>query len=294
MKRVHGFTFFDDCEISDYGDEASLFNCFSTKTNFTVRSHVEAYSSHDQIPITQLGKYCFHESRVKHLFFSPNSQIQEIRYSSFINSNIRTFVIPMSLKSLEMKANEKVRCIVPKFHKYIIESDDKCIYKKYPLQLIHFRFQPRRRHISFRKTIEIIGTRLMKKNEMIVSIHFPSSVIEIQESSFKKCPNLRYVTFSKDSKLKKICSTAFSWTNIRKIRIPASCEIIYSHAFSMCANLSDVIFEEPSNLMKIGEMAFRYTSIKHFEFPKSLKTVGQYAFQFSKLEEMIQKLMNLQ
>jgi len=101
---------------------------------------------------------------------------------------------------------------------------------------------------------------------------------EICSEAFLDCKLLETITFSKNAKLEKIGSAAFSFCyQLESITIPSSVKIIEGYTFF--GSLSEVIFEENSNLAYIGDRAFyECKELESIELPNSLKYIGTEAF----------------
>lgn len=79
-----------------------------------------------------------------------------------------------------------------------------------------------------------IGFQVFSKTA-ISSVHIPNTVTSIGMQAFAYCPNLKHVTFDKDSSLEIIEPIAFSGChNLTYIKLPDSLHIIEHLAFNNC------------------------------------------------------------
>ena len=117
-------------------------------------------------------------------------------------------------------------------------------------------------------------------NDALTSIVVASSVMIIGNSAFSSCSNLTSVTFSSDSQLKTISSTAFRSSGLSgSITLPASVESIGNNALSYCESLTSVNLNELTLLTTINESAFRASALSgSLTLPTSVTSIGQFAF----------------
>ena len=82
--------------------------------------------------------------------------------------------------------------------------------------------------------IVAIGFQAFSKTA-ISSVHIPNTVTSIGMQAFAYCPNLKHVTFDKDSSLEIIEPIAFSGcNNLTYIKLPDSLHVIEHLAFNNC------------------------------------------------------------
>jgi hypothetical protein len=96
----------------------------------------------------------------------------------------------------------------------------------------------------------------------ITGLTIPSKVERIGYAAFSECVNLKTVTFSENSELKKIDSATYfgegvfeGCTSITKIELPEKLEVIGQRAFFNCTNLEEVVILS-KKLDKIEQFAF--------------------------------------
>ena len=110
----------------------------------------------------------------------------------------------------------------------------------------------------------------------------PSEVVEIGESAFSDCKNLKSVQFEENSKLKYIRKEAFCGTALTEIVIQKNVIEIGDGSFANCNKLKDLLFEEnldPDPVqVEIGSMAFSKTRLASISFPKNVSYIGSGAF----------------
>lgn len=88
-----------------------------------------------------------------------------------------------------------------------------------------------------------------------MNLFIPANVSMIYSSAFYDCKNLKSVTFSQDSKLRKI-DNVFELANIASIKIPSRAEEIEKLAFYGCNSLESITFSKDSKLRIIGIESF--------------------------------------
>ena len=116
------------------------------------------------------------------------------------------------------------------------------------------------------------GTRIM-------SINIPKKIEQIQENTFKSCHALKEVTFTSESKLIEILSSAFSdCSQLRKISLPLSVYKLESSCFSGCSALESIELSPKIQIIP-NSCFYKCVNLKEIEFPKSLSTIEQAAFK---------------
>ncbi len=115
-------------------------------------------------------------------------------------------------------------------------------------------------------------------NSSIISVVIPASVTEIDDDAFKKCENLRSVTFlHDDDDTITFGSGAFeSCSKLLSVEFNMNVEGLGKGTFYWCTSLERVVL--PDNVTDLGS-AFHYClSLKEINIPKSVKRVsGFYA-----------------
>ena len=91
------------------------------------------------------------------------------------------------------------------------------------------------------KTVAILGPNSFQNTNNFDTVHIPSSVLNIGNSAFMGCVNLKYLGFNSDTKLTTIAQDAFNGTSIRHPKIPATVLSIGDGAFNT-TNLYSVTF----------------------------------------------------
>ncbi|WP_051259816.1 stalk domain-containing protein [Peptoniphilus mikwangii] len=87
---------------------------------------------------------------------------------------------------------------------------------------------------------------------------------------------IKSVTFPNTIEI--IDEDAFSFNDIKEIKIPASVRIIGKYSFYDC-ELSKIIFEENSILESIEKKAFKHNRLSDINIPNTLKEIGEEAFE---------------
>ena len=110
-------------------------------------------------------------------------------------------------------------------------------------------------------------------------ISFPSTLMEIGQSAFKKCDNiaLREIDLSR-TKLTHIAHTTFQeCSSLCKVKLPEGLQEIRTHSFYQCQELKDINF--PSSITYIGAFAFNGCHLlEKVNLPDGLKEILREAF----------------
>ena len=189
------------------------------------------------------------------------SNIIRIEDYAFINSNVKSVIIPDTTTNLGM-----------------------------------FAFSS-----SFNLSNVIIGKKLNSISAYafnnclnLQDIIIPNNIISIDNNAFEGS-NLSNISFESNSKLLSIDDNAFARTSIKRINIPKTVVSIGNNAFYYTPFLAELSFEDGSNLYEIGSNAFAKTyDLTVINFPSNLAIIGDYAFAESSLSESITLPNNLE
>lgn len=126
---------------------------------------------------------------------------------------------------------------------------------------------------KFRSSLEKHGAF---QSTALIEINLPNDIIEIGESTFEHCANLKKILFP-DS-LKVIGSSSFSFCeSLEEVYLPSKVDTIQSFAFSYCRRLSKVVLN--NSLRKIDYGAFGGNSSLHkIIIPQSVVEFGDRIF----------------
>ena len=114
------------------------------------------------------------------------------------------------------------------------------------------------------------------RDSELKNINIPSSVTNIGDCAFSKCPNL--IKINIPTSVTNIGSEAFAWcTGLTNIDIPTSVTSIGSYAFEACTGLTSI--DMPTNVTKIEDGTFYgCTNLASANIPTSVTSIGDYAF----------------
>ncbi|MDK2819782.1 MAG: leucine-rich repeat protein [Mycoplasmataceae bacterium] len=132
---------------------------------------------------------------------------------------------------------------------------------------------------KFAPNVTIIGDLAFYLNDFLVYIEIPSSIVEIDSTSFAFTNVLRTIVFEENSNLVIIGSAAFSHSAITSINIPYSVEAILSSAFISTKSLKKITFDTNSNLKLIDSYAFTASSIETITLPDKDFSLDDNAFE---------------
>ena len=112
----------------------------------------------------------------------------------------------------------------------------------------------------------------------IKNINMPKNVEQIADFTFY-ASSLELISFTNDSKLKKIGASAFrSCYKLTNIEIPLNVEILGSYCFYE-SGLEEINFNENIKLESIEESTFAATKLKEITIPNSVRIINNNAFR---------------
>ena len=126
--------------------------------------------------------------------------------------------------------------------------------------------------------IEIIGAGAFRANNIVKTLVFPTTVLEIGKRAFKDCTSIEGVISLPES-LMRIGEAAFSGCDsIEKIELPTYLKYIEDLAFYRCKSIKGIV-EIPESVVSIGEDAFNECiSIELIVVPEGVKEINEDAF----------------
>lgn len=248
--------------------------------------------------------YC---TKLKHVTFSRDSQLESIGRNAFSNSSIVSIDIPSSLRiigahsfyncrslySLKIPENSKLEKIQKWAfygtlitHIFIPATVDVLeeMWFEGMSDLDSIIISPENKRFSFLdENHQIICSKSDINSEIFDVISFsigsiekvivPSTITKIASSCFMYCDSLVSVEFEKDSQLEVIERLAFYDTLIENIKIPSHVNFIGNNAFGYCLNLVEFSFENNSQLTFFSEELFEESSIEKLTIPESITEI---------------------
>lgn len=261
--------------------------------------------------IKRILPYAFHYCQMlETIWFTDDSNLQEIKYGAFYECSIKSISIPPSVTKIDNMAFYKCKNlerieISPNSNLCYLGSDlfyntkIKAIYlpeKVYHLSISCFNYTPllsdiiispdNKNFLYFED--KIIMRKSNKDRDEFDSIFFakrdlrnlviPSFIQYIFPFAFEYSTNLTKVDFSIDSNLKVIYKYAFYCSSIEELILPPSVTKICQNAFDNCKKLRRVVFHENSQLKLIDKCAFQFSSIERITIPQCCTKILDYAF----------------
>lgn len=169
--------------------------------------------------------------------------------------SLNAVIIPKEVKNVGRNpfADTGIGRIVNHSHSFLYE--DGLLYtNRYPKRLVACILAGPTVHIK--DGTEIIGAYAFNELSQITEIYVPESVIEIEDSAFQGCRNLKHIHFANG--LKKIGNFAFDGcSSLSQISLPDTVLEIGRGAFSSCTSITE--FRLPKYLVKVGDLVFEYT-----------------------------------
>lgn len=109
----------------------------------------------------------------------------------------------------------------------------------------------------------------------VIAVSFPDSVIELCDSAFDSCIDLKQIDFNEG--LIKVGNYCFqSCWFLNSVSFPKSLKIIESYAFDECIRLKEILFN--GDIEHIGAYAFSETSVVSVSLPEGLTFLGNCLF----------------
>lgn len=118
----------------------------------------------------------------------------------------------------------------------------------------------------------------------IIEINLPDSLTKIGESAFESCGFLKTVSFSDDSKLETIGSSAFRWSALQNFEMPSSVKTIGAAAFAS-TNIKNIVI--PNGVIKINVNAFNNTPLADIVISSSVTAIENGAFYSCELLKVV-------
>ena len=127
--------------------------------------------------------------------------------------------------------------------------------------------------------ITVIAKGAFYECDNLTAVTIPASVTTIMDNAFDGCSSLASVSFTGNSQLTTIGSSAFAYTYISSIHIPAGVTDIDYSAFDNCNELTTVVFDGESHLTEIKDFVFNCCAeLTEITIPSTVTSIGNYAF----------------
>ena len=166
---------------------------------------LEIPSSIDNLPVTGIGMYAFQMTKIKSIVF-PDT-IEEIGMYAFgYCDNLTSVTFPDSLKRMKLRTFESCKSLSEvNFPDHLVETGE-CSFdntpwldaqrKKDPLVIVNGALVDARTasgKVTIPSGVKYVSGSAFARNETVTSVVFPTSVTDIRENIFWKCPNLTSV-----------------------------------------------------------------------------------------------------
>lgn len=214
----------------------------------------------DKYEIKRIKMCVFSKTKnIKSIKFAKNAKIDDFS-NSFKSSKIKCITFPLSVPQFE--------------HQYSINCDS----------LTTIRFQEDSQ----------IQKLCLTLNESLESINFPSSIKEINQDIFKKCPKLNQIIISPNNKyygyidknqkmigkksnpdLDYFDVLIFACRDISQANIPSNIAQIESYTFNCCTKLYSIHFSNNSKLKTLNQNVFSNCLFKKFVVPPSITKINE-------------------
>lgn len=193
--------------------------------------------------------------------------VSQIGEGAFYSSNIKTLVIPNSVKTVDQYA----------FNNALYLSSVNFIGGTTSIGRYAFYGCKNLKSVKLNSGLETIDTYVFYGCSSLKKIEIPDSVKMIGGYCFSFCEALESVKLSEN--ITTIEDDTFSWcTSLKSIVIPSKVKTIGWQAFSSCTSMERVIM--PNSLKEIKEDGFnRCKALKTVSIPNSVTKIGNGAFE---------------
>lgn len=257
-----------DSQLKRIGN--NTFNCCTRLKSFHFPSLLKS-----------IGDKAFQYNKISSGYHLENTNVRHVGYHAFNDLRCVKVFLPPTVTFQSIINNCECVLVFEQNHPFVaIDEKSYCF-----LNGIIFLGKTFKKKILIRRGVERIAKSCFLSSR-INSISIPASVIEICEYAFFECKFLRYVHFSRDSRLKEIKSLAFyGCFSIKKISFPRSLLYLRSSAFNNCISLEKVVFPSDSQLLII-ESPFPQTIINEIILPQSTREIGNIGHEMKKLKRV--------
>ncbi|MBQ8293385.1 MAG: leucine-rich repeat protein [Bacilli bacterium] len=206
--------------------------------------------------VTKIGEYAFGECiNLKNVYFAENSQLTTIGYGAFEEcKSIENINLPVLVEEIGegvFYGCESLKNINIVANNVNYSSENGVLYNNDGTTLILYPAGKSSSTYCIPEGVKVIGEGSFMGSETLKEIIIPSSVTDINRSSFSRCENLEKVQFLNESELTTIGDYAFSYCkNLIEINIPNSVETIGEEVFYNCKGLTSIRI--PESLVNIG------------------------------------------
>lgn len=145
--------------------------------------------------------------------------------------------------------------------------------------LIHYFLDEDEDSIKIPNNVKKIGSNfLCSYSDCVKEIFIPSSVTEIESSSFYNCKNLKCVKFEDNDSVKAIGIGAFKGcTSLSSIVLPKQLKIINKSLFCGCLSLKELQIPDSVEIIELSAFE-NCNSIEEVVIPFGVKKLSSYAF----------------
>ena len=281
---VIGCPEFDERDIREYAvTPGTIIICANAFVHCSLLQKIDIPSS-----VQIIGAYAFYGCTFKHLKLKES--IQYIDKDAFSGSAIEEIIIPdgklpyfvsiapncSTLFVEESKRSEKMSTLV------LQEDIDNAwideyggIYSSDKKRLLKCDVTIAKYHV--RNGVLVIANNAFKNNPALECIILPDSLLEIGESAFEYCKNLKEINIP--PRVGQIRRRTFLGCELLKsVDLPSHIFQIGEEAFSYCKSINSFII--PSQVSEINKNTFSHcTSLIDIKLHDSIKKIGSGAFQ---------------
>ena len=138
--------------------------------------------------------------------------------------------------------------------------------------------------IVFDGCLTRLGDNAFNKNNDLVSVECPHSLLVIGARAFAQCENLESVIVGNN--LQQVGEFAFAQcTKLSRVALPDSVTAIGMYAFNTCWSLTS--FDIPKGVTKIEEWTFNAAGLTRLTIPENVKEIGYRAFARTHIQSLV-------
>jgi len=186
-------------------------------------------------------------SNLRSVNFEECTKLTTINGSSFMNTALKSIVMPASLKQLEQS-----------------------LYNNTSLESVDLSAT----------SLKTIPSYCFGGCSKLMNVLLPVTIETIESSAFQSCSALKAIDLSVCKNLSSIGGTAFSYCYLlQTVSIPASLKILGESAFTSCSALKTIDLSGCTSLLSIEQGTFSScNSLTSVKLPNTLKSIGVQAF----------------
>lgn len=220
------------------------------------------------------------------VFEVPDSVVSVSKHAFYNCQNLRTIIIPPSVKIMENNPFSNLPHMQLKNNSPHFIFRDGALYNKTMTTLFYYEHATESRNLIIPEGVKIIGRHSFYNCKTIETITIPRSVEIIGYNPFTDCSSLSLINYSpefvyENGALYNKDKTELIYYSIPNLAdifvVPDTVKKIGRSAFFRCLNIKKVVI--PEGVLKIERSAFaNCTNLQEVAIPESIESLGEWAF----------------